>query len=43
MDVANIEIGIPADVNIDVTQVGATRAEHIEKFAKTALSIGAVV
>lgn len=35
MDVANIEIDIPADVNIDVTQVGATRAEHVEKFAKT--------
>jgi type III restriction enzyme len=35
MDVANIEIGIPTDVNIDVTQVGATRAEHVEKFAKT--------
>jgi type III restriction enzyme len=39
MDVANIEIGIPADVNIDVTQVGATRAEHIEKFAKTAYQL----
>lgn len=35
MDVANIEIGIPADVNIDVTQVGGTRVEHIERFAKT--------
>jgi type III restriction enzyme len=35
MDVANIEIGIPADVNIDVTQIGATRAAHVEKFAKT--------
>ena len=39
MDVANIEIGIPADVNIDVTQVGATRAEHVEKFAKTAYQL----
>lgn len=35
MDVTNIEIGIPTDVNIDVTQVGATRATHVEKFAKT--------
>jgi len=39
MDVADIEIGIPADVNIDVTQVGATRAEHVEKFAKTAYQL----
>jgi type III restriction enzyme len=35
MDVTDIQIGIPADVIIDVTQVGATRAEHVEKFAKT--------
>lgn len=35
MDVAEIEIGIPADVNIDVTQVGGTVASHIERFAKT--------
>jgi type III restriction enzyme len=35
MDVSNIEIEIPTDVNIDVTQVGGTRAEHVEKFAKT--------
>lgn len=35
MDVHNVEIMIPADVNLDVTQVGATRADHIEHFAKT--------
>jgi type III restriction enzyme len=35
MDVSNIEIGIPADVTLDVTQLGATRAAHVEKFAKT--------
>lgn len=35
MDVDNIEIGIPTDVNLDVTSVGATRADHVEKFAKT--------
>ena len=35
MDVAEIEIAIPTDVNIDVTQVGGTRAEHVERFAKT--------
>ena len=35
MDAANVEILIPADVNLDVTQVGATRAGHIEHFAKT--------
>ncbi len=34
-DVANIEIGIPTDVNLDVTHIGATRADHVEKFAKT--------
>jgi type III restriction enzyme len=39
MDVAEIEIGIPADVNIDVTQVGGTRAAHLEKFAKTAYQL----
>jgi hypothetical protein len=39
MDVAEIEIGIPADVNIDVTQVAATRADHVERFAKTAFQL----
>lgn len=39
MDVTDIEIGIPADVNIDVTQVGGTRAEHVERFAKTAYQL----
>ena len=39
MDVAEIEIGIPADVNIDVTQVGGTRADHVERFAKTAYQL----
>jgi type III restriction enzyme len=39
MDVAEIEIGIPTDVNIDVTQVGGTRAEHVERFAKTAFQL----
>lgn len=39
MDVSNIEIGIPADVNLDVTQVGATRVDHIEKFAKTSYQL----
>jgi type III restriction enzyme len=35
MDVEEIEISIPTDVNIDVTRVGATIAEHSERFAKT--------
>lgn len=35
MDVARIEIPIPTDMNIDVTVVGATRADHVERFAKT--------
>ncbi len=35
MDVHNVEIAIPTDVNLDVTQVGATRAAHVEHFAKT--------
>lgn len=35
MNVENIEIPIPTDVKLDVTEVGATRADHIEKFAKT--------
>ncbi len=39
MDVGDIEIGIPADVNIDVTQVGGTRAEHVERFAKTSYQL----
>lgn len=39
MDVAEIEIGIPADVNIDVTQVGGTRADHVERFAKTSYQL----
>ena len=39
MDVTDIEIGIPADVNIDVTQIGGTRAEHVERFAKTAYQL----
>jgi type III restriction enzyme len=39
MDVTDIEIGIPADVNIDVTLVGGTRAEHVERFAKTAYQL----
>jgi type III restriction enzyme len=39
MDVSEIEIGIPADVNLDVTQVGGTRVEHMEKFAKTAYQL----
>lgn len=39
MDVGDIEIGIPADVNIDVTQVGGTRADHVERFAKTSYQL----
>ena len=39
MDVEQIEIGIPTDVNIDVTQIGGTRAEHVERFAKTAYQL----
>lgn len=39
MDVSEIEIGIPTDVNIDVTSVGATRADHIERFAKTTFQL----
>jgi len=39
MDVAEIEIGIPTDVNIDVTQVGGTLADHVERFAKTAYQL----
>lgn len=39
MDVAEIEIGIPVDVNIDVTQVDDTRADHVERFAKTAYQL----
>lgn len=39
MNVENIEIGIPTDVNIDVTQVGGTRADHVEKFAKTTFQL----
>ncbi len=35
MDVHNVEIAIPTDVKLDVTQVGATRAAHVEHFAKT--------
>lgn len=35
MDVDNIEIRIPTDVLLDVTQIGATRADHNENFAKT--------
>ena len=35
MDIHNVEIAIPTDVKLDVTQVGATRAEHVEHFAKT--------
>ena len=39
MNVTEIEISIPADVNIDVTQIGDTRAEHVERFAKTAYQL----
>jgi type III restriction enzyme len=35
MDVSEIEINIPVDVKIDGTQIGATRVENIERFAKT--------
>ena len=35
MDVHDVEIVIPTDVNLDVTQIGATRAGHTEHFAKT--------
>ena len=39
MVVSNIEISIPTDVNIDVTQAGSTRADHVEKFAKTSYQL----
>lgn len=39
MDVSEIEIGIPADVNIDVTQIGGTTVKHVEKFAKTSFQL----
>ena len=35
MDVGEIEIGIPANVNIDVTQVGETIVLQVERFART--------
>jgi type III restriction enzyme len=35
MDVKDIEIAIPTDVNIDVTHEGITEVKHKAKFAKT--------
>ena len=39
MDVANIEIGIPADVNIDVTLVGCYQSRACRKICKTAYQL----
>jgi type III restriction enzyme len=39
MDVSEIEVRIPADVNIDVTGIGQVRVDRVEKFAKTAYEL----
>lgn len=39
MDISNIEIRIPTDVNLDGTSLGVVQAAHIEKFAKTVFQL----
>ena len=39
MTIRNVEIRIPADVNLDVTTVGGTQVEHIERFVKTTFQL----
>lgn len=39
MTIRNVEIKIPTDVILDVTTVGGTHADHIERFVKTTFQL----